>query len=159
MFLTSIRYSQINTTKIDSNQIDSLTNTIERLALAWNPEDEPWNFITFEIKELELTVRYGQQSIHPFLAEYNRKIQFETKVSKTDTLDMTLNWGGRTWIEFNYDKDKNLIVMEDRFGRYFFNFNTLTYSEKLEDFEKYTNKDYIGRINGKDGPLKFEIIE
>lgn len=151
--------AQTNITEADSSKVDSLTIMLEKLAREWNPDDEVWTFISFELEKLELKVKYGQQAIHPFMAEYNRKIQFETKTSKTDTIDMHLNWGGRTYIEIFYDKAKDLILMEDQFGRYFLDLTTFEYSEKLEDFSKYDNKLYLGRINGKEYPLKFEVKE
>lgn len=155
--LANIGYSQIIPTKQDSAQLDSLTIMLEKIAREWNQEDEPWTFISFDIENLDLNIKFGQQSIHPFLAEYNRKIQFSTKNEKTDTLDMFINSGGRTWIEIFYDKKKELIIMEDNFGKYFFDLSTLEYYEKPYNFEPYENKEFIGIINGKDFPLKYEI--
>jgi uncharacterized protein len=148
----------INTLERNSRtlQVDSMMILMEKLIKEWDPEKEPWTFISIDIVELNLTINYGQQTIHPYLAEYNRKIQFITKNSKTDTLNMAINSGGRTLIEVYYNKDKNIIIMEDNFGGYYFDLATLEYSEKLWDkFEKYDNKEYLGTINGKEHPLEF----
>ena len=156
LILTNLVYSQNIPTKQDSIQLDSLTMMLERMVREWNPEDEPWTFIEFEIKEIDIKIKYGQQSIHPFLAEYNRRIQFSINNESTDTLDMFINSGGRTLIELFYDKKERQLIMEDSFGKYFFDLKTMTYYEKPYNFEPYENKEYIGRINGKDFPLKFE---
>jgi hypothetical protein len=159
LVVTTIGYSQNDTTKTDSVQMDSLYQMLDKLMNEWNPENEPWNFVEFELTALKLKINYGQQSIHPFLAEYNRKIQFLTENQSTDTLDMSLNWGGRTLIKIYLDSVKSLLIMEDSFGRYFFDLNTFEYSEKLEEFTPYENKEYLGQINGKDYPLVFEPAE
>lgn len=156
LVLINTGYSQNIPTKQDSTQIDSLMIMLEKLAREWNPEDEPWTFISIELKDLNLKILYGQQSIHPFLAEYNRKIQFLTETHISDTLDMAINSGGRTMIEIYYDKEKKLLIMEDNFGKYFYDLTTQSYYEELDNFEPYYNKEYIGRINGKEYPLKFE---
>ncbi|GEM_PF-2214547 len=155
----SLIYNTQAQTKTDSALVDSIMIMLDERIKNWNPDDEPWTFISFEIEKIDLKISYGQQLIHPFLAEYNRKILFETQSSKTDTIDMTLNWGGRTYIELYYDSGNKLIVMEDSFGRYFFDLNTMKYTEKLEDFGDYKNKYYIGCINGTDYPLKFESLD
>jgi len=156
LLLSSIGYSQTVPTKADSSRVDSMMIMMEKLIKEWNPENEPWTFCKIELKEIGLTIHYSQQSIHPFLAEYNRKIQFVTKSSKTDTLDMAINSGGRTLIKVYYNKKNNLIIMEDSFGGYYFDLSTLEYSEKLwGKFEKYDDKEYLGTINGKEYPLEF----
>ena len=159
LVLTNSGYSQNIPTKQDSVQIDSMMIMLEKLAREWNPQDELWTFISIELKDLNLIIKYGQQSIHPFLAEYNRKIQFLTETHSSDTLDMAINSGGRTLIEIYYDKGKKLLIMEDTFGKYFYDLTTQSYYEKLYNFEPYENKEYIGRINGKEYPLKFEQKE
>lgn len=156
LFLTSIVYSQSVPTELDSSKIENIKLKVEKLIKDWDPENESWKFCTVELKEPELTILYGQQSIHPLLAEYNRKIQFITQNSKTDIIDMALNTGGRTLIKVYYDKVNNLIIMEDRFGGYYFNLSSFEYSEKLWDrFEETVNKEYLGTINGKKYPLQF----
>lgn len=153
VFLSSVGYSQTVPTKADSSQVDSM---MEKLIKEWNPENEPWTFCKIELNEIGLTIHYGQQPIHPFLAEYNRTIQFVTKNAKTDTLDMAINSGGRTFIKVYYDKDNNIIIMEDSFGGYYFDLSEFEYSEKLwQKFEKYDDIDYLGTINGKEYPLEF----
>ncbi|WP_430817417.1 hypothetical protein [Carboxylicivirga sp. RSCT41] len=145
--------------KVDSALLDNMMIAFGDKIKNWNPEDEPWTFISFELDEIGLKISYGQQVIHPFLAEYNRKILFETQSAKTDTMTMTLNWGGRTHIEIYHDSDKNQLIMEDTFGQYFFDIRSMEYAERSEDFVELEDKRYLGCINGKDDPLRFESTE
>lgn len=153
-----IVFGQSNFSKKDSIQVDSFTMQLEKLIKDWDPKNEPWNFVDFEIKEIGLTVRYGQQSIHPFLAEYNRKIQFSTDTSMTDTIPMTLNSGGRTLIRIYYVKLNSMVVMEDRFGEYYFDIDKMEYSENVwGEYDKYKDeKEFLGQINGQEYPLRYE---
>jgi hypothetical protein len=147
-------------TKNPEKQVDSITNILEEIVKNWDPEKEPWRYTEFEIQQANLTVKYGQQAIHPFLAEYVRTIQFSSKEHTSEVFDMTINTGGRTLIKVYFDSTHNIIVMEDSFGGYYFDLNTKEYSEKTwGDFKPYKNeKMLIGHINGKQ-ELKFERIE
>lgn len=139
----------------DSLDVDSLQNYLGNLFRNWDPQKEPWSFVTLELTTPGLTVTYGQQNIHPFLAEYRRKIQFSTTDSRTDTLDMLLNSGGRTLIEV-YVLGQDSVILEDSFGQYFFNLSTWEYSEKHYEHNVYPQAELLGTINGQDPPLRFE---
>jgi hypothetical protein len=148
--------SQNVPTKEDSAMVDSLKILFDQVVREWDPEAEPWTFIEFRVDKLNMMIKYGQKSIHPFLAEYERRIQFENDGHKTDTLDMAINSGGRTSIKLFHDPNEHLLIMEDRFGRYFFDLKSNNYNEKLFEFEPYENREYIGLIDGTEYPLKYE---
>lgn len=141
----------------DSIEVANMVKILEKKAREWKQEHEAWKYLSFNLPNVGLIINYGQQAAHPFLAEYNRTIQFTSKKSRTFTLEMTMNTGGRTFIDVYYDPTNKLVILEDIFGSYFYNLKSNIYSEKpYEKFEKTENIKYLGAINGKDYPLKFE---
>jgi hypothetical protein len=158
VLFSSIGYSQTLPTKEDSARLDSMMLYLNGIAQNWNPDEQVWTFIEFEYEELQLSVKYGQRPIHPFLAEYERKVQFEIGDLKTDTLDMSINSGGKTFIKVFYDADGQRIIMEDFFGGYYYNIRDKLYSERktYEGFKAWDGPGHLGSINGKELPLKFE---
>lgn len=141
----------------DAVQKDSLMIVLEEMVKNWSPKNEPWRYVEFEIKEANLTVKYQQKAIHPFLAEYSRKIQFQSEGNTPKGFDMEVNTGGRTLIKVYLNKVNNTIVMEDSFGGYYYSIDKKEYFEKVwSDFESYEyEKAFIGYINGQ-RDLKFE---
>lgn len=60
-----------------------------------------------------------------------------------------------------HDPERNMLVMEDSWGRYLYDlerhvYEEDVYEEKVSDPEPYPNKVWVGRINGQAHPLKFE---
>ena len=147
--VSTVTYSQSNI------EVDSLYANLEQHAKSWDPSAEPWTFITFKIKEPKVKITYGQQSIHPFLAEYSRRIHFSTPYFDTDTLSMIVNTGGRTLIDVYTNKSDSLIL-RDNFGKYIFDYTTKDYSEIEDEPLDLTDFEHIGVIDGQTYPLRFE---
>ncbi len=87
-----------------------------------------WDEFAFNLPDNIGTLTFKRRSIHPFLAEYERKVSFNTSNGPSDFFRLTTNTGGRTYINCYLLTDLSgkpkWIQLKDRFGIYLFNFST-----------------------------------
>jgi hypothetical protein len=120
-----------------------------------------WTELKIVFPDPKIEIVYFQQTSHPFLAEYNRKIIFKTDKGQTDTIKMSDNTGGRTLFNlyFQTNENKRMIILEDHFGFYYFDLITKKYAESTSidkmNGDNNSKMLYLGRIDSESFPLKF----
>jgi hypothetical protein len=160
-FAASYSFAQKQSHDVDTTNLDSFSKELIREAQNWKQEDQPWAKLVVRLSDPHIQIIYLQQSSHPFLAEYNRKIIFITEREQSDTIDMFPNTGGRTLFNlyFQESADKKIIVLEDNFGFYYYDIGSNKYSEEIAANKMQIVPDshtvYLGRIDGESYPLKF----
>lgn len=157
----SFSFAQKQDNSSDTSNMDSFFKELVKKAQNWKQENEPWIKLVITLPEPKIEIIYYQQTAHPFLAEYNRKIIFKSEKEQSDTIDMFENTGGRTMFNLYFQKSRNkrIIVMEDNFGFYYYDIDSKVYSEdisknKMRIMMNSTTR-YLGRIDGEFYPLKF----
>jgi hypothetical protein len=106
---------------------------------------------------------FMRRHIHPFLAEYDRKIRFETRSFSNMVKPLGLNCGGRTKINvylYPAGNDKGPFVgLRDHLGAYYLDLQRgVVISIEDEEFASvfpYTAEQYLGRLDGTKSPLRF----
>jgi hypothetical protein len=157
----SFSFAQKQNNGIDTTNMDSFSKELIRKAQNWRQEDEPWTKLVINLSGLKIQIIYLQQSSHPFLAEYNRRIIFKTEKEQSDTINMFENTGGRTLFNlyFQESRNKKIIILEDNFGFYYYDITSKNYYEDIAankmQILPQSHTVYLGRIDGESYPLKF----
>ena len=159
--VVSFSFAQKQDNSIDTSNMDSFSKELIRKAQNWKQEDEPWTKVVIKLSDPKIEIIYLQQPSHPFLAEYNRKIYFQTEKGKSDTINMFENTGGRTLFNLYFQEggNKKILVLEDNFGFYYYDIGSRNYFEKIATSKMQvvpnSHTEYLGRIDGESYPLKF----
>lgn len=119
----------------------------------WKQNDEAWQELEVKFDTSNIVIWYQQQSAHPFLVEYNRRIKFQHNNKQSELHKMSLNPGGRT--EIKIYGEPNSIILEDIWGLYILDLKNMTLKEPDESMD--TSKlTYLGIINeDQNGQLLF----
>ena len=121
---------------------------------------QPWTECPIDFPDKTGRIVFMRRRSHPFLAEYKRKIRYETSVLATVRL-LPLNTGGKTRINVYYYEAKNgqgpYVKFQDQYGNYRFDLGhdvkeTLSIPDAL-------TREYIGRLDGVREPLRFISVE
>ncbi|MHC4111944.1 MAG: hypothetical protein ACYSUY_12785 [Planctomycetota bacterium] len=121
---------------------------------------QPWTECPIDLPDKAGRIVFLRRHNHPFLAEYDRKIRYETSVLASVRL-LPPNTGGKTRINVYYYEAKNgqgpYIKFQDQYGNYRFDLGhdvkeTLSIPDAL-------TREYIGRLDGVREPLRFISAE
>jgi len=89
----------------------------------FNKNEQPWVECLIRLPDGSGQVVFMRRHAHPFLAEYDRKIRFETDSLKNVVQPLPMNTGGRTRINVYWypESDSNgaFIRLRDRYGSYY----------------------------------------
>lgn len=87
---------------------------------------QPWEECSVELPNGSGRFVFLRQHIHPFLAEYDRKIRFETEHGATNTAWLRTNVGGRTKVNvYWYPADQEegpFVRLQDHWGEHILDF-------------------------------------
>ena len=132
-----------------------------RYAENWDKKDEPWVECAFDVPDSAVRVVFLRQHAHPFLAEYDRKIRLESPGKDPVTLDLPPNTGGQTMINVY----RHTCLAEDGTELHALRLKGRHVNAIVDLREpRFLKKDmiadlgegeYLGRFDGRDGPLKF----
>lgn len=134
------------------------------------PRLNPWNSYKIEIPDYDGKIIFYRKPIHPFLAEYERKLKVTFPDGKVERSLLPVNTGGSTlinlyWVEPT-DKYQASLLMKDNWGEYLIDFKEhhvlwiiKTDSERvfsgkiIDSWEGYcfwsSNDEVFCEINGK----------
>lgn len=121
---------------------------------------QPWIECPIELPGKSGRIVFLRRHSHPFLAEYERQVRYETKALAI-VRPLPPNTGGKTKINVYYYEAKNgqgpYVKFQDRYGNYRFD---LSHDAKETLFiHSSLTKEYIGRLDGVQEPLRFVTVE
>jgi hypothetical protein len=118
---------------------------------------QPWQEYAIELPDGSGRIIFMRRHTHPFLAEYDRKIRFETKTLQGVIKPLRRNTGGKTKINVYYYERKNgegpYLKLQDQYGHYRFDLGRG--GKEILYFPSSLPKKYIGRFDGTQHPLRF----
>jgi hypothetical protein len=126
----------------------------------WDPAQEPWIEVSFELPEGSAQVTLLRQNAHPFLAEYHRQIHLEFTDRPPITIDLPMNVGGSTMLNVYLtelslpEHTGSILHLEDHWGRYLIPLE----NPELLNINNETDivpGTYLGRFDGREDPLRF----
>lgn len=128
---------------------------------SWDIEQVPWESVTIEIAGYSEEITFLRRQGHPFLAEFERKLQITNSEDENIKILLPFNIGGQTNINVylatgilsDQNKRQQFIHLEDQWGDYFVSKDDATYYD-IEEINLNDDK-YVGRIIGESGYLEF----
>lgn len=143
----------------------------------WEQADEPWTEVAIPMPDDWGQVVFLRQSAHPVMAEYNRKLRLEPTGQTPQVVEMTMNVGGRTfinvyWVAEGVDGHATLQLI-DHWGMYVVDLESppatapwvthwegewrLNGAAEETDalLEALADHEYLGCLDGKEWPLRF----
>lgn len=124
---------------------------------------QPWVQCAIELPDGSGQVVFMRRNAHPFLAEYDRRIRLETLSFGNVVRALPMNVGGRTKINVywypEYDSNGPFLSLKDHWGTYYIDLQRAVVmtsrDKKLGDIFPTTGGQYLGRLDGTQGPLCF----
>ncbi|MHC4418830.1 MAG: DUF4190 domain-containing protein [Planctomycetota bacterium] len=124
---------------------------------------QPWVECAIPLPDGSGQLLFMRRHIHPFMAEYDRKIRFETRAFNEISKPLPVNPGGRTKINVHWypagDGKGAFLQLKDRWGAYYLDLERgIVMSPKDPEFAEvfpYTTPQYLGRLDGTKSPLRF----
>lgn len=129
----------------------------------FNKNEQPWVECVIKLPDGSGQVAFMRRHAHPFLAEYDRKIRFETECFRNVVQPLPTNTGGRTKINVHWypesDAKGPFLRLRDHCGVYYLNLQRgvvmSLQDQEFRDVFPYTTSQYLGRLDGTKGPLCF----
>ncbi len=122
--------------------------------------EQPWVECPLVLPDKSYRIVFFRRHIHPFLAEYDRKIRCEID-NNVIVKPLPTNTGGRTKINIYYYAAANglgpFIRLRDQYGNYRFDLGNGV--EEIKAIPKSFEGVYIGRLDGSQEPLRFVSVQ
>lgn len=118
----------------------------------WAVEDQPWEVVTVPVEDYDGQVTYLVRHIHPFLAEYEYKIEVKNGLGSKE-FDLPINTGGKLSEEVWLYECGSEFYLETR--------ETVINIESLETEQEVVlqnceNRENLGIITYQEGKVVFE---
>jgi len=131
-------------------------------ALTWDDVSPgPWQGLRVALPEGSGTMTFRRQSIHPWQAEYDRKVTVDPADGRSFTRPLATNYGGRTlvfvfWRSADGRAGPSLLLRERRQDAHVdVRRGRVTERRRQGAFSAPPGWRYIGRIDGTDGRFHF----
>lgn len=122
--------------------------------------EQPWTECPIALPDKAGRIVFLRRHNHPFLAEYDRKIRYETGTHVAMKL-LPPNTGGKTKINVYYYSAKDgqgpFVRLRDQYGNY--RFDLSNDANEIRAIPQSLTREYIGRLDGVQEPLRFVSVQ